>query len=312
MTMPNFLIIGAAKAATTSLYDYLKDHPDIYMSPVKEPRFFALEGNPKLDRLREAGLDDSVWRGSVTEIDAYRALFDGAGGAIAIGEASPIYLAWSAHSARTIRRHVPEAKLIACLRDPVDRAFSHYCHNLKIGAEHRTRFEEVLGSHDAVRMIYLAPGLYHRDLSNFYEQFPREQILVCFFEEIGNDPGAVLDRIFRFLGVDPDFRPTLARHNAGKQTFYRENWLSKTLPSGGVVGSYLRGVVPRGVKRRLAATLLKPVEFRPTLSAATRRELVDFYRDDVLRLQGLLGRDLSAWLRREPDAGTGSGPAGEG
>ena len=138
MTMPNFLIIGAAKSATTSLYEYLNQHPDIFMSRNKEPRFFALVDHPNRDRWLGRDLDDDpVWKGSIVNIDDYRALFDEVDGQVAIGEASPLYLAWSSHAAPAIQRHIPDAKLIACLRDPAERAFSHYCHNLLYGSEHR-------------------------------------------------------------------------------------------------------------------------------------------------------------------------------
>ena len=122
MTMPNFLIIGAMRAGTTSLYHYLKQHPQVYMSPVKEPRFFALEGE-KPDPGRPT--DERLMNHSITDIEAYRALFQAVSKETAIGEASPLYL-YSPKAPERIRHYIPDAKLIAVLRDPVERAYSHF------------------------------------------------------------------------------------------------------------------------------------------------------------------------------------------
>src|SRR5580765_3646808 len=121
MTLPNFLIIGAGKSGTTALYEYLKQHPQVYMSPVKEPRFFAFEGEsvnfggPWGERLNPEVM-------AFNSIASYSALFEDVEDETAIGEASPIYL-WAAKAAARIHRRVPDARLIAILRDPVERAY---------------------------------------------------------------------------------------------------------------------------------------------------------------------------------------------
>jgi hypothetical protein len=122
MTMPNFLIIGAAKSGTTSLHHYLKQHPQVYMSQIKEPSFFAFEGTkPAIP---------GPWKrwaahNFITDIQAYRSLFQGVSDEVAIGEASTIYLVHPTAPQR-IRHYVPDAKLIAILRDPAERAYSNY------------------------------------------------------------------------------------------------------------------------------------------------------------------------------------------
>src|SRR5918998_2242905 len=125
MTMPNFLLIGAMKAGTTAFYQLLDKHPQVYMSPNKEPNFFAFEGE-KLD-FRAPSDIEGLNRHAVTEIEEYQALFDGVSGEKAIGEASHWYM-YKPEASGRIKHHLPEAKLIAVLRDPAERAYSEFLH----------------------------------------------------------------------------------------------------------------------------------------------------------------------------------------
>ena len=152
MTMPNFLIIGAMKSGTTALYYYLEQHPDIYMSPVKEPNFFS-------SHKQENAAD------TVTEFGIYRQLFSGGSGKKAIGEASHSYL-YEPGAAAEIRRYIPEAKLIAILRNPIERAYSHFLHMVRSGTEPLDDFaralqEDVVGIHkERAFQDYIGRGLY--------------------------------------------------------------------------------------------------------------------------------------------------------
>ena len=131
MILPNFLIIGSAKAGTTSLHYYLNQHPEIYMTAVKEPRFFALEGK----NLNFSGPDkDIINSTSVTTYEEYIALFEEVSSEKAIGETSPLYL-YSEKAIQRIHHYLPDVKLIVILRNPIDRAFSCYTHLLREGYE---------------------------------------------------------------------------------------------------------------------------------------------------------------------------------
>ena len=125
MAMPNFLIIGAMKSGTTALYYYLEQHPQVYMSPVKEPNFFCSEENSDGD--------------FATRLGAYQDLFRDVSGEKAIGEASHCYL-YEPEAAARIQEYITDAKLIAVLRDPVDRAYSHFLHMVRNGSEPLTDF----------------------------------------------------------------------------------------------------------------------------------------------------------------------------
>src|SRR3712207_4104321 len=132
MTLPNFLVIGAMKSGTTALYYYLEQHPEIYMSPVKEPNFFSQENAAD----------------TVTHIGTYEQLFKGASGKKAIGEASHSYL-YEPRAAAEIRRYVPKVKLIAILRNPIDRAYSHFLHMVRSGTEPLDDFAQALREEEA-------------------------------------------------------------------------------------------------------------------------------------------------------------------
>src|SRR3954452_18181658 len=130
MTMPNFLILGAAKAGTTALYHYLKQHPEVCMSEIKETNFFALMGKP-LD-FRGPGDDEHINRFSVTTWGDYQSRFPDRTDARAVGEASPLYL-YSPDAPGRIARWMPKAKLVVILRDPVARAYSAFLHLVRGG-----------------------------------------------------------------------------------------------------------------------------------------------------------------------------------
>ena len=138
--LPNFLVIGTGRAGTTSLYHYLAQHPQIFMSPVKEPKFFALEGH-SLD-FRGPG-DERIRAETTTTLSAYRQLFDGVRDEIAVGEASTLYLSHET-APDAIARYVPDVRLIALLRDPAARAHSAFQHLTRDGWEPLAEFEEAL------------------------------------------------------------------------------------------------------------------------------------------------------------------------
>ena len=147
--LPNFLVIGAAKSGTTSFFTYLGQHPDIFISPVKDPNFFAFSGESPLDY----HISDIPWvLGSVRKIENYKALFSRATFHSAIGEASGTYL-FHPRAAERIYRFIPDAKLIAILRNPVDRAYSAWLMHQRRGKEKRP-FQEILAMNEQPARYY--------------------------------------------------------------------------------------------------------------------------------------------------------------
>ena len=302
MTMPNFLIIGAPRCGTTSLYHYLKQHPQIYMSSIKEPTFFVLEG-----RSREFAPDRERGREGRTiyDLEAYQALFAAVIDEIAIGEASIQYL-YSSRAPDRIKYHIPEAKLIAVLRDPAERAYSSYLMSVRRGLETITDFAQAIqveldqpesGLKWWQKRRNLEAGFYHRHLQEYYERFDAQQIGVYFYEDLKADPARLVQDVFRFLGVDPSFSPDLA-----------VEYLVSGTPKNGLGRSFLRlsrspikDLLKSVIPDRLGHRLVYAVESRiltkpPSLDPKIRADLIEIYRADILQLQDLLQRDLSHWL----------------
>src|SRR5918994_33933 len=190
MTMPNFFIVGAQKAGTTSLYHYLNQHPDVFMSPRKEPFFFDRELNAHGEVVKqEFGGPGDQQAPKYVNIREYEALFAGAKGEKAIGEASPLYI-YAPGTAERIKRYVPEAKLIALLRNPADRAYSAFLHAVRIGREPLSDFAQALREEDDriwynwhYQFHYRNRGLYYAQLKRYFEVFGREKVGIWLYED---------------------------------------------------------------------------------------------------------------------------------
>jgi hypothetical protein len=298
MTMPNFLIIGAGGAGTAAMHHILKQHPQIYMSPVKEPRFFAFEGDP----LRFSGPgDDRLRRQIVTTLEGYLKLFEATADEIAIGEASPAYLALSEVASQRIQHYAPRARLIAILRQPADRAYSAYLNWVAIGNEPLS-FPEALAAEQERRQKnwayywqYRGRGFYASLLRPYLERFPRKQLRFYLYEDWNAKPREVLQDIFRFLQVDDTVTPDVTRRNVTRLP--RSRAIQSWLRTSSRLKMLLKPLLPQPWRHKLISGLqslnqLKP----PPLDPELRRELTEGYREDILKLQDIIGRDLSHWL----------------
>jgi hypothetical protein len=292
MILPNFLVIGAARSATTSLHYALRAHPQVYVPERKEPNFFAFEGLP-------ANSDPGVAT-SVTRLEDYVRLFEGVTDEEAIGEVSPTYLA-NPRACQRIHGRIPEAKLIAVLRNPVERAYSDYLMRVREGLEPHRDFGRALAEEEARYRVrhpggyYVRTGFYGHQLRPYFEGFGADRIQVHLFEDLVGKPDETLASIFRFLGVDPDFRTghlmqtniSGVPRNAALAALF---WMRMRF------GALASAVLPLETKRRMKALMEKGLD-RPALLPEHRKQLVDVYRDDVRDLEKLLGRSLEHWLR---------------
>jgi hypothetical protein len=250
--LPNFLIVGAARSGTTTLYNHLKDHPDVYLPVNKrpEPHFF----------LKAAEYTQGL---------AYyeQRYFSACRNQKAVGEASTSYL-FGPDVPKRIRSSLPDVKLICILRDPVERAFSSYWHTIKSGLE-TLSFDEAIvrearrkGETAGTALEEIAPfayaerGLYYRQLSRWLSEFPRSQMKIVIFDDFVADPIKILREVAGFLDVLPD------------------------------------GLPKRGVEMENKSV---PAEAR--MLPATRRMLIEGFREDVDALGQLLDRDLAFWLK---------------
>jgi hypothetical protein len=305
MTMPNFLVIGAAKAGTSSIYEYLRQHPQVFMSPEKETNFFAFgepvgQAGPFRGEPEDAPLNYST---SALTLEAYQAQFAKARGEPAVGEASPVYLSHPRAPAQ-IQKYLPRARLIAVLRNPIDRAFSAYMMRVRDGLERPDGFAEAIRGEsrrtggDWSARDYLNKGLYCEQLRRYFDRFDRRQMRVYLFDDLARDPLAIMRDLFQFLDVDARFTPaTTVKHNASgviRSPVARFLWTR----SRGLRDLFRPLLPPRA--RRAAFQFVTRDLVKSTLSPELRSELFELYRADIDRLEALLERDLSVW--RQPPA----------
>lgn len=289
--MPNFLIIGAHKAGTTSLYRYLDQHPQIFMSALKEPHFFSFLNHPL--NFNDPGFNPATLR-SVSTIEDYQSLFLEAGDAIAVGEASPSYL-YMPQAASNIFHYLPEVKLIAILRNPADRAYSNFLHcRARKYHEPLEDFAEALKA-EAARIVdnwsplwhYKQMGFYYEQLRRYYQLFPKEQIQIFLYDDFQTDPSAMLRKIFLFLQVSPEFESDLTKRHNVSGVPKNEGWRLMVQYL-----SWTRALLPARAKQ----TVKKRVLIRPPFPVAVRKQLIKLYKEDIRQLQALIQRDLTHWL----------------
>lgn len=302
MTHPNYIIIGAAKSGTTSISAYCSQHPEVFVSPMKEARFLAYDG--ELAKYRGYGrngeklmsrYDDSLPR----SLEEYLELFKDATENQKTGEASPAYL-YVKDAPVNISNRCPNAKLIAVLRNPVERAFSSYLHLRRDDAEDLS-FEDALAAesdrikeNSGLLWRYLDLGYYGEQIERYHDTFGASQLKVILYEDLAKDPMGQMAQIFDFIGVDSGFTPDVGeRLNVSgiprSQTFYRG------LSSGSLLNRASK-FIPSGLRKHLKRKVQKALLEKPTLDPKLRQHLIEAFRKDIVKLDKLIGRDLSKWL----------------
>jgi len=310
--LPNFFLVGAVKAGTTAFYNMLKNHPDVYMSPIKEPNFFSqadMQNNLYaihyrrsvtfgLSRYLKGKMNNSIHIADVRTWEDYCCLFKNVRYEKAIGEASNSYLFCpSAPSKLAIR--FPEAKILMILRNPVERAWSHYLMNRKLGhsVEHDFQ-EEFQRDTDAdlqgwgVTSNYYKLGLYAEQLQRFLTVFPRQKIKVILYDDFRHSPGTTLTETFKFLAVEPKyFTPLPTKTNSAAlprwPTLYA--YLIRSKPA-----SLVRHRIPNPMKKIIENVLFTHSNL-PELGPSVKRKLIDLYDSDIGQLSKMLGRNLDHW-----------------
>jgi Sulfotransferase domain len=286
---PNFLLVGAAKAGTTSLHDYLGQHPDIFMSRSKEPFFFTRDWGPK--NLKE-----------------YLELFADAIGKKAIGESSTGYL-YSEESPKWIKSVLGNVRIIILLRNPAERAFSLYSWMVREGFEDAQSFaealkREILRQSDASfrrtcpqfypDYLYFTTGLYTEQVRRYLDIFGTTNVRIHLFEDLVSDPLCVCRDIFTFLEVNGDFTPRINIQNRGRVpvSISLQYWLREK-------SSRKIGFLPQRLRDKLIREL-KALNVRhgrePKLDKHIEAALMHRYRENILQLQTLLDRNLALWF----------------
>lgn len=287
---PNFFLVGVPKAGTTAVYHALRQHPDVWMSPHKEPKYFA--------RPEKAT--------PIQTLAQYEQLFTEAGGRRVVGEASTDYFHHPEAPGR-IRAYAPTARAAVVLRDPADRAYSHFAMLVRSGAIAQRPYLEVLHermwegglSPEAAYGTGVRQSVYADGLRRCIDAFGCDRFRVYLYRDLRVDPAALMADLFEFLGVDPDVHLQVTGRNVSSQ------------PKSAALHRLLRR--PNGL--RTLATVLLPTSARRTLTAWVHRQnqaaleplapearaiLVSLFRPDIDRVEAILGRDLSHWRDAEP------------
>lgn len=307
-TLPNFIIVGTAKAGTTSVYRYLQQHPQIYMSPKKEPHYFAF---PETDTpLHFSGPHDPRhWREmTVLTLTDYENLFAPASDEIALGETSTLYMYYK-DSFKNMHQLIPDAKLIAILRDPADRAFSAYTHRRRDGREPCDNLEDAIAQEAeriaegwAASAFYVSVGKYSEQLEEIYQYFSPEQVRVLIYDDFLQNPQMFMREIFEFLGVDPTVKIDMREWANSRGTI--KNPVLRQLD----IFFRFNSKYIEGIKRIIPEFFLKPLQgiyhetlnramVKESLSAAQRAWLIDIFREDIEKTSKIIDRDLSHWLK---------------
>jgi Sulfotransferase domain len=282
---PNLFIVGAPRCGTTSLWSYLKDHPDIFMSAEKELYFF------------DSDLRPSTWQ--PPSLEQYLANFSAAGLQKIIGEATPSYLR-SERAPTEIKVFSSEAQIVVMLRNPVDVMYSLHSSAL-YSREPLTDFEAAVEA-DAKRKCPEVIGYrdftdFPRQVQRYFDLFGRANVHTIIFDDLKADPAAVYRNTIRFLGVDAGFKPKFTVVNANANA--RNPRLQRNLvhPSG-VLRHTVRALVPQRLRSRIQRSLLNSnlvVRPRAPMDPRLRRRLQKEFEPQVEQLSRLIGRDLSGW-----------------
>ena len=292
--MPNLFIIGAAKAGTTALYDYLAQHPQVFLSRVKEPMFFSR------DEYYARGLD---WYEG--------AYFEGAEAYPVRAEATPHYLYWSEKVAPRIKEVYEQrpVKFMVSLRDPVSRAYSWYWNMVREGREEldfdqALRIEEyrLKQNRDELYRLgsmvygYSAGSRYASLLQPYLEFFPREDFFFVFQDDLKSRVNETCENIFDFLGIEPSMQ--INTSNSNPAAMPRSRLLHKTLKQRSLLKVFIKRFIPGRVRRSLKSTMiqanLKETPYVP-LDPQLDHKLRLSYRTEVEKLEKITGRELSSW-----------------
>lgn len=305
---PTFYIIGVPKAGTSSLYHYLNEHPDIFMSHIKEPNFFL----PKLE-----GLDQ------ITDQQSYYDLFRRARQDQERGEASVGYLSYYSVVIPGIHQETPDAKFIVILRDPVERFVSQVRHSKRMGREDRsvkTVCKDLLKEYRSVtdpehrikdqsmsrttNIRYVWFSRYHAPLHAFINHFGRENIKTVLFQQFVQQTANEITEIYNFLEVDPDVQPDLntVHNKGGKEIIPGVDYVLKT---SSMIKDFWQAILPASFRKRVSRiissvnkskTFLNRRDESNRLSEDQKKRLRRFFEPDIRPLQGLISKDLSHWL----------------
>ena len=310
--LPTFIVAGANKGGTTSIYHYLKQHPEVYLSPIKEPHYFSKDIDVNLfnkefaqnklqdiEKYVNGPMDKEYHAAFVRNWDQYCRLFKNVTSQKAIGELSTSYL-YSAVAAAEIKKALGNVKIIICLRNPIDRAYSHYRMNLWTGNSNEFDFYKALQddyNHDPKvwgnAHLYIEIGQYYEQVKRYIDIFGKDNVKIIFTEDMKKDGTQIIRDLFGFIGVDPSFVPDTSKKYNEVYTPKYKNFTYLMNKTG--IRPLFKKIAPAGIKMFFIRIFYKSREDKGAITPAAREFMLSKFSSDIQNLSALLGKDLSAW-----------------
>ena len=306
---PDFFIVGAAKSGTTALQQILDDHPGIYMSPLKEPNFFyddvaikdlrkellAKLATENAEKWISDGMQGMLWTAYLRDEKLYKKIFEKATDKIC-GEASVSYL-YSKNAAKNIFDYNPHSKIIILLRNPSERAWSHFNMEKRMGLlqnsfinefnKHKNHVNPVWG----IDPIFLSGGFYHNQVKRFLDVFPKDQIFICLYDDFKNNPNKTIHSILKFIGINNSEGEFIIDNKKVNEA--RKSVVDDILPSEGIKAKARKIARTLGLHTFLKNLLSR--ENKTTLTPENKKLLAEYYAKDIQELEKLIEVNLNNW-----------------
>lgn len=306
--LPNFLIVGTAKGGTTSLHKYLELNDSIYMSKIKEPKYFSFLANKS--KFNGPG-DRAVLKNVIKSYDSYLKLFKAGKLNDIMGESSADYLYYYNEVGPLIKKYLNNPKIIILLRNPIDRAFSAYTHLIRDNRE-TTYFEKGLKLEKyriekGFEFIwhFKQVGRYYKQVDYYLKNFTNVKIIL--FEDLKSDSQKVVNETCEFLGVHTVKINSNKIYN--KSGIPKKNWqtylYNNLVISDNTINKTIKKLLPESTIRLIGGKLTEKLFVnnleKPQMKPETRKMLINYYRKDILKLQELINRDLTSWIKYDDD-----------
>jgi hypothetical protein len=285
----DFFIVGAPKAGTTSLYHYLNEHPQVEMSSQKEPDYFSDKA------IHEQGM--YYGKNRVDTLDKYESLFVQKE-SVVYGEASVSYLFYD-NVAEDIKKYNPKAKIIIMLRNPIERAFSHYLMDYRLGLISDS-FENIIArksKHKNAHLFYqqyIEVSQYVKQIQRYLDFFEKENILFIDYEDFKKNVSKTVDQVYNFLNISAEFAADInTKHNAFTMP---KNKVIRFIYSFVFLRKILTFLFPIYLVKNIRVLLFK-ADKKPELLKETRSQLRIIFNDDIKKLEEVLGKNYSKWIK---------------